>query len=141
MDTGNPYQSPATVQASPSSNALRALRGTRWILWLLMLLAGLSVPYTILACLGSLWAARFFDDSRGYYTASALLELTAIPVACVCLWQFFRFDRALRRVATEGQFETLLFAQKQLFLVVSLTFVGYWLIRYVGGRLLLHLAG
>lgn len=106
-----------------------------------MVLAGISVPYTILAWIGSQWAAQFFDDSRGYYSGSAILELTAIPLACVCLWQFLHFDRTLRRVAADGRLEALLFAQKQLFLVVSLAFIAYWLIRFVGGRLILQVAG
>lgn len=139
MDDQNPYQSPAVVQASdPSPYALRALRTTRRTLWSLMAVAILFVPYSILTCIGSLWAAQFFDDSRGYYTGGALLELTAIPVACVCTWQFFRLDRALRTIASSWQIEPLLLALKRFVLTVSVALVAYWLVLFVGSRALMH---
>ncbi|HVX10709.1 MAG TPA: hypothetical protein VHC22_05975 [Pirellulales bacterium] len=139
MDDQNSYR-PSEGAQPTGQNAIQALRTTRWILWTLMTLAAVSVPYMVLSFIGALWAAKFFDDSRRYYTGSAVLRLTAIPVACVLLWQFFSLDRTLRTVASDWRVEPLLLTLKGFTLIISLAFAAYWIVLTVGERLLIHLA-
>jgi hypothetical protein len=120
-----------------SPQALAAIRVTRRLLWTLCGVAVLCVPNAMFNSLGLILVAEHFD--RGYTMGMAFFELTEIPVSCVCFWQLIRFDRALSRVAKDGQLDPLLLAQRQFLLIVSVALVSYWLFCVVGSRLLIGL--